>query len=97
MNEKFDLSKFDNFAKETDKKDLKNLAEVLVTQSQMSMIYSLFGQVDLDKSDFGIEKISHLTRQQASDLIEQLLDIRENIDDEDILDYYNEIGEDLDF
>lgn len=94
----FNLDQFADFASDV---DTLVEAEELVSKPQVSMIYSLFGELNTDKHEFGIEKISKLKRGEASELIEQLLQMKEEKEqdefDEDYYDYYGEIGEDLDF
>lgn len=95
----FDLSGFEQYAKENN----DSLEEGLdfSSREQQTMIYSLFSQLGVDKKDFGIEKISKLTKAEATDLIEQLMQMKEDQDEsefeEEFFDYYGPIGEDLKF
>lgn len=103
-NEKFDfpsdldLSGFDG--KGSEKDYLRDVQEK-ISHAQISMVYSLFSELGIDKSDVGIAKVSELTKAEASLLIEQLLAMKEEKEqeefDEDYEFYYGEVGEDLDF
>lgn len=94
----FDLEQFDD--KAGDVNYLED-AQDPISSAQKNMIYSLFGQLSIDKADLGIEKVSSLKKGEASKLIEDLLAMKDEADDEefdeDFEDYYGEVGEDLEF
>jgi hypothetical protein len=96
--DQYNLDQFDDKASDYD-----SLGDGLdpITQAQITHVYTLFGELGMDKKDFGIEKVSNLKKVEAIDLIEQLIKLKEQKDieefDEDFYDYYNEIGEDLKF
>lgn len=89
-----DLSQFDDVAGEKDE-SLK-AAEIFVSRKQTNLIYALFAETGLDKTDFKIESISKLTGPEAGDLIDELIRIRDEHEYEDSEDGY-EVGEDLPF
>jgi hypothetical protein len=97
--DQFNLKQFEKFAKEEDHS--LEYGQDFSTRAQQTTIYTLFSELSLDKGDFNIDKISKLTKAEASDLIEQLLDLKDQKGEiefeEDFEDYYGEIGEDLKF
>ncbi|MDF2841576.1 MAG: hypothetical protein K0R00_2 [Herbinix sp.] len=97
--DQFNLSAFDEVASETNHSIEDGLDPI--THAQQMTVYSLFGQLGLDKTDFKIEKVSKMTKAQAMDLIDQLIKMQEEKEErdaeDDFEDYYGEIGEDLKF
>ncbi len=89
-----DLSGFDDVAREKD--ETLQAAEIFVSRKQMNLIYALFGETGLDKSDFKIDSISKLTGPEARELIDDLIRIKDEHEYEDAEDDF-EIGEDLPF
>lgn len=74
-----DLSDLEQFANKEN--ELENIESVRCTKKQRITIYSLFGQLDCDKSDYGIESVSTLTVSQANSLIDELLTEKEQQDE----------------
>lgn len=88
---------FDDFADMSTEKDTLEEGKTLLSKPQKTLIYTLFGETGYDKNDFKIEKISKLTSQEAKDLIEELISIKEDMElDEDEEDYSDYGLDDID-
>lgn len=97
--EQYDLGKFESMA--SDENASLGAIDEPITKAQQTTVYSLFGQLNLDKADLGIEKISSLTKMEATQLIDELFAMKVEQEDKELedefLEYYGDIGEDLSF